>query len=238
MQGFQYVSDLTSYLFLRATIAAVDAILAEPNQAAKTWPKEPLEDLGDLPPLSFSQKDNPQLHKLASMTEDAPGCFTIQKSTFGRPQVQIADNPSDMLNPYRDQVVKLNSDSPNAWSTWVAPRNMGDVCRPPDSCAYFVEPKSGAKTPLVFRLPKMTVGLIALCGGSREAGKEVLIKPGAFEAEFDGKKMDPKSFSIHPFTKCLALQTEFKGPVENKKGHLYLAIFANQPLQISQVITA
>jgi hypothetical protein len=246
--GLQYVSDLTSYLFLRAMVQAVDNILAAPKNAVKTWPQEPLEDIAPLPTsLSFSEKENPELYKLAMLSEEPPGCYTIQKRTYGKPQTVIADNRADPLNPYRDQVRKLGSGD-DAWSVWDAPpnwamvprdeRSMGDTCKPPDNCAYFVEPVSGTRTPMVFRLPKMTTGLIALCGGSGDAGKEVLSKPGAFVAEFDGKPLDPSKFTIFPHTKCLALQTKFSGPVQNKHGHLYLSIVAKVPLKISQIITA
>ena len=228
-------------------VRAIDEIVAAPHLAVTTWPKEPVEEVGIFPPLSFSENEDPDLYRVASLNEDPPGCYTLQKSTLGKPQVVIADSSIDMLNPYKELVKKLGSGD-NAWSIWNANPNwamvpreeraMGDICKPPDNCAYFVEPKSNAKTPLVFRLPKMTTGLIALCGGSLNAGKDVLSQPGAFEAEFDGKKLDPTKFAAFPFTKCLTLQQKFSGPVEDKHGHLYLSIVANIPLQISQVITA
>jgi hypothetical protein len=242
----QYLSDLTSYLFLRAMIQAVDEIVLDPQGAAKKWPVEPLTT-GSLPPVAFRRERNPDMHDLASLSEDPPGCYTLQKSTFGKSQPVIADRNEDGLNPYKDSVKKLSS-SADAWSVWNAPpnwkmvprdeRSMGDMCKPPDNCAYFVEPTSGVSTPLVFRLPKMTTGLIALCFGTVDAGKKMMENRTKFVAEFDGKKMDSNLFTVFPDPKCMALQKKFTGTVENKHGHLYLSIVTTIPLQISQILTA
>lgn len=197
--------------------------------------------------MFFERSIEPDMYELANLNEEPPGCYTIQKSTFGKPQPVIADRSGDLLNPYRDQVRKVNS-GPDAWSVWnAAPnwgmvpreeRSMGDVCKPTDNCAYFVEPQSGATTPLVFRLPKMTTGLIVLCGNGGDAGKELLDVKGKFKVEFDGKILDKTKFSVFPNKKCLCVQKRFSGTVEDKHGHLYLSISTETPLKISQIITA
>lgn len=246
--GFQYVSDLSSYMLLRAFIVAVDRI-ADSAQPEQEWPQLPL-DHPVLPEPSFTRKENPLLYDVyTKLEEEPPGCLTVQAKTFGKPIVSVSDKSDDSLNPYKNRVVKLGS-SDKAWRLWekevnwdMVPKDeraLGDMCRPPDHCAYFQPPVDlAAKTPMVFRLPKMVVGLISLCGGDSESGKRLLAKAGSFVAEFDGKVLDAANFAIFPNRKCLAIQQRFTGPLDNKNGHLYLSIVSSDPeFKISQVITA
>ena len=92
--GHQFVSDLVSYQYLRAFIAAIDRIKASNVLIPIRVP--------DLPPPRFLNSD-PFLLKLANI-DDAPGCIHFEKSTFGKPQVVIADSNNDILNPYAAEV--------------------------------------------------------------------------------------------------------------------------------------
>ena len=120
-------------------------------------------------------------------------------------------------------------------------RPLGEeMCIAPDHCGYFEEPKQkSSKTPLVFRLPKMSLGYIELCGGAKNGGKAIKEN---LVAEFDGKKMDSQKFSMNndfPGPLCVILQRKFTAPVQDKSGHVYLAVFPGEnPMQISQVIVA
>ena len=229
---------------MRAFVKAVDQILENPNNAVNRWPRDPT-DIGPLPTPSIPQDS--ELYPLALLDDEPPGCLTLEQSTFGKPQVVIADKAEDFLNPYREAVKKIDSGN-DAWSivsrgpNWqMVPReerSMGEICKPPDHCAFFQQPSSGVGTPIVFRLPKMTLGMIMICGGNIDAGKSTLVKPGTLVALFDGKELDPSGFKVFPTNKCVALQSKFNGPVEDKHGHLYLSIVAKSNFEISQVITA
>jgi len=240
--GLQYVADLAGYLYLRALVDAVDRIKADASPKI-TWPKVPPPALELPKPVVIKDR----LLLPLAMLEEPPGCLTVQLATFGQSTVVVSDNAEDTLNPYHDKVKKLSS-SDDAWSLNVnapnmdmvprAERGMGAMCMPPDHCAYFVEPKAAKDTPLVFRLPKMSVGLIVLCGYGKSGGQAFSL-PGAVSIEFDGAKLDTSHFTVFPQPKCTALQLKFAGPVHDTNGHLYLSIMpGTMKTKLSQVIVA
>lgn len=118
---------------------------------------------------------------------------------------------------------------------------MGDdVCAPPDHCAYLTEPASRAATPLVFRLPKMKVGMIVICSQGKDGGERLKKRAKEFTVEFDGGVLDPDKFAVFPDGKCLRLQERFTKPVKDESGHLYMKIVSSSSvaMQLSQVIVA
>lgn len=251
--GFQYISDVWSYYLLRVFVDAVERIMDNPNDAEKLWPMENIMTRLSAPEKlsNFFWSKDPLLNALAHLEDEPPYCFTAKKATFGKPLVQISDSQIDPLNPYKESVRKMSS-SDDAWTIWNAGPNWGmipekerplgeDMCLAPDHCGYFVEPfNSKAITPLVFRLPKMTIGYVQLCGGPQTNGKSMLERIGV--VEFDGKKMDKSKFITKedfPGALCVILQSKFSGPVEDASGHVYLAIYPGPgAAQISQVIVA
>ena len=183
------------------------------------------------------------------MNEEPPGCLQVEVSTFGKAQIKVSDNVLDTLNPFKDQVLKVGSDENKAWRMWNAEpnwqmvpreeRSMGEMCLPPDHCASYLSPQEeGTLTPMVFRLPKMDIGLIVVCFGKGDSATKMLEAGVAsyFDANFDGSQLDPAKYKQFPNGKCLSLQDEFNGPVHDTNGHLYLSIVAKKSIAISQVI--
>jgi len=247
--GMQYMADLVSLLYLRALVAAVDDLLAHPARAAaeKRYPREP-EPVLKFPDVVTDMAKpslSPIMRTLVTL-EEAPGCLQLEQMTFGRAQVVLSDDPGDVLNPYASRVRKLGS-SPSAWSRFVEGPNWNLVprefrsrkdCVAPDKCSYFVEPADGSDTPLVFRLPKMEVGLVVVCGFGKDGGKALIDE--AVAVEFDGEPLPVAGYSLFPDPKCAAVQSAWSGTVRNAHGHLYLAIMpkAGVKLKVSEVITA
>ena len=54
--GLQYIADLTSFLLLRATVKALDEIIADPKAAKAKWPKAPFPMSG-IPATSIGDDD-------------------------------------------------------------------------------------------------------------------------------------------------------------------------------------
>jgi hypothetical protein len=264
--GFQYVSDLTSFMFARAAQEAVKQILNFPSriEAEEIFKKSSNQIIAPSSPIVITGKDTvladdgELILKLALM-KSPPACFTAQLSTFGQSKILLADDANIHNNPYEKTIKTVNdggkNNNPLAWTLWHAGPNTGLIppdeqqggpCIPPDQCGLFIEPQtvSDPLVPLVFRLPPMSVGFVAVCG-SENSKIEWLKEEADYRIELDGKELDRNSFKDFPthMQKCMVLREQFiKNEDKQSKSNnefSWLAIFSkSQHFRISQVICA
>ena len=225
--GFQLVSDMFALMHMDSVLTAIDMIKAMEKTKGRAalvsdfsfFEKPIMAD--DLPPPVFC---DPKLCKV----EDPPGCLNLEKPTYGWHQVSIVP-VDDKLSPYSG---KIKAPGSGGW-TIVTTRPSGHLipkrekslseCQHLDSCG-FVQAASPSQGWVVFKLPKMTLGMVVVCGCcGKHIAENMFLNNAHLQVQFDGKDLTNKTWTKWPNGKCARLLTNFPAEVNDSGGHLYLA---------------
>jgi hypothetical protein len=171
--------------------------------------------------------------------------------TFGVWGPRIED-PDDDLNPYLGEVQK--------WGVWHEDNNLWymvgkqdtkvfkdrddkEICRHADACGGISASKVEDGM-VVFRLPKMEVGLVVICGCcGKDVGQTMFMDNEDLEISFNTVPLNNTSFDVWPNKKCVRLLKKFPTSgreSETPTGHHYLAVKVlkdQAPVRISHVFT-
>ena len=215
---FQTLADSIAWHYANAIHLALRNIREESEPRVR-WPKSPkLVMVGDLPKPAFCSED------WCMNNDEGPSCVNFELPTFGNPQIKVFDD-DDQFN---DEKSLYNKSLPD-FHLWEAgpnvkmiPREERDLpkCQHADQCRGWRKNKNEPTNPITFRLPRMTVGFIAVCGCCKKTMGEIMIENG-MKVVFDTK---PITNLTTIFDKCVQVQEKFTGPVINTNGHLTLSI--------------
>lgn len=116
-----------------------------------------------------------------------------------------------------------------------------EECQHLDSCG-FVQASSSSAGWLVFKLPKMTQGIVIICGCcGKKIGESFFKENKDLQVQFDGKNLTNSEFVVAPEKKCVQVLSKFPSEVQDTGGHLYLGLRITQEksktIGISHVIT-
>lgn len=166
--GFQLTSDAFTYVYTQALLKALDLIEKDMNDG-----KDPREEWSASERPLLLKKDLPE-PKVCDpeycVVDEVPGCLNYELPTFGFWGPRVED-PDDDLNPYRGENQK--------WKVWHQPndiwymvgkqdmaifrdRDDKEICRHSDACGG-ISAQKAEDGMVVFRLPKMEVGLVVIC---------------------------------------------------------------------------
>lgn len=248
--GFQLTSDAFTYVYTKAILNAlqvIEGVMDQGHDPRDLWSEDtrPFLLKGDLPDPLFCDPEY-------CVVDEAPGCLNYELPTFGNWGARVED-PLDDLNPYLGEVQK--------WSVWhqnndlwymvgkqdtsvFKPRDDQEMCRHLDACGGISAQKADDGM-VVFRLPKMEVGLVVICGCcGKKVGEEYFMNNANIEISYNTVVLDPATFEVWPTGKCVRLLKRFPThgrESETPTGHAYLAIKIlndlKQPIRISHVIT-
>ena len=191
------------------------------------------------------------------VVNEPPECLNFELPTFGKWGARIEAEDGE-LNPYKGHQQK--------WSVWHASNDLWymvdqddiaffqhrddkEVCRHLDACGGITAQKADQGM-VVFRLPKMSLGLVIICGN--EAGWEgegggalgMFINNTNIEISFNTVPLDKSEMDVFPHTKCARVLKRF--PTSGREsqtptGHHYLAVKVLADMErrvlISHVIT-
>jgi len=242
--GFQTIADSMAFHYADALIKAIDLVLAALDAGkdlAKEWPspsKTPIFS-SDMPTPIYC---DPRI----CAVDEPPKCTSFEKPAYGWYGAKIVRDDDD-LSPYVAET--------NAWKTTVlgneqlipsyervkySDPDSSISCEHLDHCG-FVSSDTAADGYLTFKLPKMNLGIIIICGYGKSDTS--ILKSPDLEIYFDGKLLKNGTFiAKYPLAKCTKILDAFPPNMENKGGHLYLGLKItadklSHPIQISQIIT-
>lgn len=259
------VSDAMGYVYATAILHALEqiesAMLNDKALKNSHWLQPRPLTLGtDLPEPKFCDP-------IYCTLNQAPGCLNFELPTFGWHGASIAP-PQDSLNPYKgelqnweDYVRDIEKEKymippleqklldPEMWWVYFILNFRLLICLYislfhssvfPDNCAG-MKATSADQGKIVFKLPKMEVGIIAICGCcGKEVAEPYFLKNEFFEADLNGKVLDRSTWDLWPELKCVRLVKEH-GNVVSDYGHSYLTLRLKpgntQEVIISHVIT-
>eukprot|EP00547_Thalassionema_nitzschioides_P003037 CAMPEP_0194206674 /NCGR_PEP_ID=MMETSP0156-20130528/5627_1 /TAXON_ID=33649 /ORGANISM="Thalassionema nitzschioides, Strain L26-B" /LENGTH=609 /DNA_ID=CAMNT_0038933245 /DNA_START=107 /DNA_END=1933 /DNA_ORIENTATION=+ len=225
--GFQMVADAMGYVYTTAILHALEQIEStmandkDYTTSSAWWQPRPLIIKSDLPEPKFCDATYCSVNQ-------PPGCLNFELPTFGWRGASIAP-PDDSLNPYKGEV--------QDWEEYVRPQKVKEymiprlemkildpeMCIFPDNCAG-VQASSAEQGKIVFKLPKMELGVIAICGCcGKEVAEPYFLKNKYFEADLNGKVLDRRTWDIWPEQKCVRLVKDH-GNVVSDYGHSYLTL--------------
>lgn len=123
-------------------------------------------------------------------------------------------------------------------------RDDKEKCKHLDQCGG-ISATSRDNGMVVFRLPKMEVGLVSICGCcGKTVAEEMFIKNPYIEIMYNGAVLNSTKWDIFPTDKCARLLDKFPtagAAAMTPTGHAYLSIKAleglEKPVRISHVIT-
>ncbi|KAL9187877.1 hypothetical protein ACHAXT_006255 [Thalassiosira profunda] len=248
--GFQLTSDAFTYVYTQALLKALDKIdedMSAGNDLQKTWAasERPLLLKGDLPEPKFCDPEY-------CVVDEAPGCLNYELPTFGYWGAKVED-PNDELNPHKGEEQNWNvwEDKDDMWhmvgkqdQAVFKDRDDKEICRHLDKCGG-ISAESGDNGMVVFRLPKMEVGLVVLCGCcGKSAGEDLIMKNDQIEIYYNTVLLDRAEWDLWPDGKCVRVLKRFPTSgrmAETPTGHAYLAVKAlpglKKTTRISHVIT-
>mmetsp|Transcript_19651 Transcript_19651/g.42702 ORF Transcript_19651/g.42702 Transcript_19651/m.42702 type:complete len:259 (-) Transcript_19651:155-931(-) len=248
--GFQLASDAFTYVYTQALLKALDLIeidINAGNDPRDTWSasERPLLMKNDLPEPKFCDPEY-------CVVDEAPGCLNYELPTFGNWGARVED-PDDDLNPYAGQTQNWNiwHQDNNLWygvgkedMAVFKDREDREICRHLDACGGISAQKADDGM-VVFRLPKMEVGLVVICGCCGKAvGETQFVNNANIEISYNTVPLDRKDWDIWPNGKCVRVLRRFPTSgrqSETPTGHAYLGIKVlkdmGQPVRISHVIT-
>ncbi|CAB9497032.1 expressed unknown protein [Seminavis robusta] len=257
--GFQYISDALAYSYTTAMLAALDrieAVMATKKFAkSKTKPIVPRNHTvaeaawwRDRPIIMGQQMKDPLFcDPRYCKVDQAPKCLNLEIPTYGFWGASIA-KPNDDLNPFKGENQDWKEYQEGMGDRWHMVNRLEaslyvdkpEMCQFPDHCAA-VEAKSPENGRMVFKLPKMEVGMVIICFccGKDVAKPQFLDNPNV-EVDFNGKILDRSTWDIFPEKKCARVIKEH-GTAVGSHGHSYLSVRLlqgnNQTVRISHVIT-
>jgi hypothetical protein len=247
--GFQLTSDSFTYVYTHAILKALDIIekeVSDGNDPREKWDAStrPIFMKEDLPEPMFCDP-------MYCVVDEAPGCLNYELPTFGQWGPRVED-PDDDLNPYLGEVQKWNiwHKDNDLWymvgkqdSKVFREREDKEMCRHLDACGALSASKVEDGM-VVFRLPKMEVGLVVICGCcGKNVGQNMFINNDNLEISFNTVPLNKTTFDVWPTEKCVRLLKKFPTSgreSETPTGHHYLAVKMlndGAKVMISHVIT-
>ena len=243
--GFQIISDALIYVYTKAMLLALtqieEQLLTNNNEEHRWWQNpRPVVLKDDLPKPLFC--DPMYCH-----VDEAPTCLNFELPTYGWHGASIAP-PDDSLNPYKGI-------TPQNWMPYLLPHNKAEfmipkleqrlfasseICHFPDNCGGIRGISSDQEGLLVFKLPKMEIGTIILCGccGKEVAAPMFLNNRQNLEIRYNDKLLDGK-WDLFPEKKCVRVARNENSV--GSTGHSYLSIKLlpsnREEIIISHVIT-
>ena len=243
--GFQLSSDAFTYVYTHALLKALDLVekdMNDGNDPRDTWSASERKYLlkGDLPEPMFCDPEY-------CVVDEVPECLNYELPTFGRWGARVED-PDGELNPYAGQ----NQN----WTIWHADNDLwymvaGDdrsyyqdredkeICRHLDACGG-ISAQVVDNGMVVFRLPKMEVGLVVICG----FGADKFTNSTFVEISYNTVPLDQTEMDAFPNAKCVRVLKRFPTSgreSETPTGHAYLAVKVvndmEEKITISHVIT-
>ena len=244
--GFQTVADGHAYTYSLAVLGAFDMIadaIKAKKEIYKLWSKErPIMMASDFSEPMFCDP-------LYCTVDEAPTCLNYELPTFGWYGASLTP-ADDSLNPYRGELQN--------WTGWVIPADpwhmvpksdqktyaeTPEFCSFPDRCAGLTA-ETGNEGRAVFKLPKMEVGLLVVCGCcGKEVAEDMFMENEYIEVEFNNKRLLNTTWDIWPNGKCVRLlKTHLEDGADiGNNGHSYLSIKVKPGLEesvrISHIIT-
>ena len=196
------------------------------------------------------------------VVNEPPECLNYELPTFGDGGAGV-EAPDGDSNPYKYK--KQN------WTVWHSPadlwymvdgidqgyyehRDDKEMCRHLSACGGMTA-QTVNDGMVVFRLPKMSVGLVIICGngdGGADGAIGMFIKNEKIEISYNTIPLDRNEMDVFPDGKCARVmkrfptsgresQTPTVSPTESPFGHAYLAVKVltdmPSPVLISHVIT-
>ena len=248
--AFQLTSDAFAYVYIKAIHRALDLIekeLKDGNDPRNKWSASdrPILLKSDLPKPLFCDPEY-------CSVDEVPGCLNYEKPTYGYWGARVED-PYDELNPHLGEIQN--------WTVWrkdndlwymvgkqdialFKNRDDREICRHLDACGGISGQKANEGM-VVFRLPKMEVGLVVICGCcGKNVGESMFLNNPDIEIRYNTVVIEPKMWDIYPSPKCVRLLKRF--PTQGREsetptGHAYLSIKIlkdmTTPVRISHVIT-
>jgi len=248
--GFQLTSDAFTYVYTQALLKALDMIeqdMNAGNDPRDTWSASQRQLLmgSDLPPPKYCDPEY-------CVVDEVPGCLNYELPTFGFWGARVEDR-DDGLNPYAGQ--------PQNWNVWHQDNDLWymvgkqdqavfqnredkEICRHLDACGGISAQKVDDGM-VVFRLPKMEVGLVVICGCcGKNVGNDLFLNNPLIEISFNTVPIDRSEWDIFPNAKCVRVLKRFPlmgRESETPTGHHYLGVRLLSdnptPVRISHVIT-
>jgi len=248
--AFEFVSDTFAYVYSKAMLVALDLI-----EERMTLVQDPREIWSASKRKILLKKSLPEpkfCDPAYCVVDEAPGCLNYEKPTYGFWGAKVED-ADDSLNPHRGELQewKVWHEDIDMWhmvgkqdTAIFQDRDDKEICRHLDQCGGIsaTSPDDGM---VVFRLPKMEVGLVAICGCcGKDVGKDMFLENPFLEIKYNGAVLNRADWDIFPNAKCVRLLKKF--PTEGTAamtptGHAYLSVKAldglKGPVRISHVIT-
>jgi len=216
--GFQLTSDAFTYAYTKALLQALDWIEEDFKRGTdprETWSasKRPLLKKGDLPVPHNCQE--------YCLVDHAPACLNFELPTFGNSGgIQVMD-PEDASNPHKGEPQKwfLQQNKNDLWYMvdkgdieFFRNREDKEVCRHLDKCGAIHAKAADAGT-VVFRLPKMEVVLVVICGIAGQKGivasQHFFIWNADLEITLNSVPVERSAMDAWPNNKCVRLQQRF-----------------------------
>lgn len=248
--GFQLTSDAFTYAYTHALLKALDLIeqdMDDGNDPRDTWSamERPLLLKGDLPEPQFCDPEY-------CVVDEPPGCLNYELPTFGIWGARV-ESPDDDLNPYANENQNWNvwHETKDFWKmvdkadiAVFKDRDDKGICQHLDFCGG-ISAQIADDGMVVFRLPKMEVGLVVICGCcGKSVGESMFLNNQDIEISYNTVSMNSSEWEIWPNAKCVRILKRFPTSgraSENPTGHAYLAVKVlrdmAQPIRISHVIT-
>ncbi|KAL7527827.1 hypothetical protein ACHAXR_002152, partial [Thalassiosira sp. AJA248-18] len=214
--GFQLTSDAFTYVYTQALLKALDLIEKDMNDGKdvrEQWSasERPLLMKGDLPEPKFCEKEY-------CVVDEAPGCLNYELPTFGNWGPRVED-PTDDLNPYigENQNWSVWHENNDIWkmvgkqdTALFRNRDDKEICRHLDACGGISAQKADEGM-VVFRLPKMEVGLVVICGCcGKGVGESMFLNNQDIEISYNTVPMNDRTqWDLWPNPKCVRLLKRF-----------------------------
>jgi len=221
--GFEYVSDAMANLYSHNVLDAVTLIEEEwaaGRDPRKTFKRKLFSIKNDRPGPVYC---DPRLCN----NEEPPECLNFEIPVFGPHGARIED-PQNNLNPYlgmkQEWVLKPQPKvdykmSSKADLLYAEKFDPDLECGFPDHCGGIHAPKGPENGHVVFRLPKMTQGIIIVC----VLGKaDEFLESEFLNIEIDQKPID-KSTIKSQCQKCMYILDGWPEDLHDDAGHIYLA---------------
>ena len=231
--GFQLTSDSFTYVYTQAILKALEIIEKEIGDG-----KDPRDKWDSSTRPIFMKDDLPEplfCDPMHCVVDEPPRCLNFELPTFGQWGARVED-PDDDLNPYPDEAQN--------WHLWhknndlwymvgkqdkivFIDRDDQEKCRHLDACGGIAASKVEDGM-VVFRLPKMEVGLVVICGCcGKNVGQNMFINNEELEISLNTVPLDKSTFEVWPNPKCVRLLEKFPTSgreSETPTGHHYLAL--------------
>jgi len=248
--AFQFTADAFTYVYTKAILKALDLIEDDLNNGRD--PREMWSASKRAIMLKRSLPEPKYCDPEYCVVDEAPGCINYEKPIFGQWGPRVED-PNDDLNPHKGELQN--------WEVWREENDMWhmvtredqavfqnrddkEICKHLDACGG-ISATSNENGMVVFRLPKMEVGLVVACGCcGKEVAQEMFLDNDNIEVRYNGAILNKSTWDLYPNKKCVRLLKRFPTEGDAAKtptGHAYLSIKAldglSKPVRISHLIT-